>query len=206
MINYTTRLYANNQELDLFQDEIVKISNNVTGLFDVDKLPSDFTREITIPGTKKNNAFFEHYYDIDVTAPFLFTQDQKVECYLDISGYILVNGYIQLNKVNVVKNQIQSYSITLYGSVSNLSRDLRTTLLTELQDLSIYNHTSSQDNIADSWDGNLFSGDIVYPLIDYGRGISYQQSLPITQYGVDNPAGLLNIKDFKPAIRTKVSM
>ena len=203
MINYTTRLYADGQELDLFQDEVVKISNNVTGLFDVDKLPSDFTRQINIPGTKINNAFFEHYYDIDISAPFLFTQGEKVECYLDISGYILVNGYIQLNKVNVISNQIQSYDITLYGSVSNLSKDLRTTFLTDLSDLDIYNHTSSIDNIVDSWDGNLFSGDIVYPLIDYGRGISYQQALPTSQYGIDNPAGLLNIKDFKPAIRTK---
>lgn len=203
MINYTTRLYANNQELDLFQDEVVQISNNVTGLFDIDKLPSDFSREINIPGTKTNNAFFEHFYDIDITAPFLFTQDQKVECYLDISGYILVNGYLQLNKVNVVKNQIQSYDISLYGSVSNLSRDLRTTLLTDLGDLSIYNHTSSLANIANSWDGNLFSGDIVYPLIDYGRGYSYQQALPPNAYGIDTENGLLNIKDFKPAIRTK---
>ena len=203
MVNYITTLYAQGKQLDLFDDEIIKVSNNVTGLFDIDKLPSDFTRAINIPGTKNNNAFFQHYYDIDVEAPFLFTQDEKVECYLELGGFLLVQGYLQLNKVNVVNHRVVSYDITMYGSVSNISRDLRTTLLTELEDLSIYNHTSSLDNIADSWDGNLFSGDVVYPLIDYGRGIAYQQALPISEYGIDTPGGLLNIKDFKPAIRTK---
>ena len=46
------------QQLDLFADEDIKLSNNVTGIFDIGVLPSDFTRQITIPGTKVNNAFF----------------------------------------------------------------------------------------------------------------------------------------------------
>lgn len=203
MINYTTRLYANNQELDLFQDEVIQVSNNVTGLFDVDKLPGDFTRQITIPGSKTNNAFFEHYYKIDVTAPFLFTQDEKVECYLDISGYILVQGYLQLNKVTVKNNQIVSYDITLYGSISNFSRDLRANTLNDISGLSVYNHTSSYDNISASWNGNLFSGDIVYPLIDYGKGLEYSAATPEDGFGIDDQEAGLFVKDFKPAIRVK---
>lgn len=203
MTNYYTKLYAKNQQLDLFDDEIIKISNNSTGLFDIDKLPSDFTRQLTLPGTKKNNAFFFHYYNIDVDNPFLFAQDEKVDCYLDISGYLLVQGYLQLNDVITENNRVVSYSVTLLGSVSNLSRDLRTTNLTDLDSLSVYNHTSSLDNISDSWDGNLFSGDIVYPMVDYGKAIAYQASLTPGQFGIDTPEGLMNIKDFKPAIRTK---
>ena len=59
-------------QLDVFEDEDLKVSNNVTGLFDIAQLPSDFTRQITIPGTLKNNAFFEHVYDISIDNPFLF--------------------------------------------------------------------------------------------------------------------------------------
>jgi len=58
MNNYITELWANGKRLDLFDDEPILVSHNVTRLFDIDKLPSDFTREITIPGTKVNNAFF----------------------------------------------------------------------------------------------------------------------------------------------------
>ena len=59
-------------QLDLFKDEDIKLSNNVTGIFDIGVLPSDFTRQLTVPGTKKNNAFFEHVYDISIQNPFLF--------------------------------------------------------------------------------------------------------------------------------------
>ena len=37
------------QQLDTFADEEILVSNNVTGLFDLGVLPSDFTRQITIP-------------------------------------------------------------------------------------------------------------------------------------------------------------
>ena len=46
------------EQLDLFQDEEIKLSDNVTGLFDLGVLPADFTRQINLPGSKKNNKFF----------------------------------------------------------------------------------------------------------------------------------------------------
>jgi len=57
---FAFKLVANGVQLDLFADEEIFLSDNVTGLFDVGVLPADFTRQITVPGTKKNNAFFEH--------------------------------------------------------------------------------------------------------------------------------------------------
>lgn len=203
MTNYQFSVWANGVELDLFQDEEVLVSNNTTGLFDIDKLPSDFTRDISIPGSKRNNAFFQHAYNIDVDFPFLFQEGQKVECYIDISGYLLTQGYLQLNKINLIDNRVESYDISLFGSISNFSRDLRNNHLTDLTSLSAYNHTASYQNIANSWDGNLFSGDIVYPLVDYGKGFFYQSAAEPGQYGIDNFNNSLDVKDFKPAIRVK---
>lgn len=203
MTNYFFRIIANDVELDTFQDEQVTVSNNSTGLFDIDKLPSDFTRTVTIPGSKKNNAFFEHNYDIDIDAPFLFQESQKVECYIDISGYLLVQGYLQLNAINVVNNKVESYDISLFGSLSNFSRDLQTNFLTDISGLADYNHTASYDAITGSWGGHLFNGDIVYPLADYGKGFFYQASAQPGQYGIDTSEGGLTTQDFKPAIRVK---
>lgn len=203
MTNYQFSVYANGIELDLFGDEVVSVSNNVTGLFDIDTLPSDFTRDITIPGSRINNAFFQHAYDIDVDYPFLFQETAKVECYIDISGYLLTQGYLQLNKINMIDNRVESYDISLFGSISNFSRDLRNNFLTDLTGLSVYNHTSTYQNIVNSWDGNLFSGDIIYPLVDYGAGYFYQSAAEPGQYGIDNFQGGLNVKDFKPAVRVK---
>jgi len=203
MTNYFFRVIANDIELDTFQDEEVTVSNNSTGLFDIDKLPSDFTRELTLPGSTKNNAFFQHAYDIDIDTPFLFQESQKVECYIDISGYLLVQGYLQLNSINVVNNKVESYDVSLFGSLSNFSRDLSQNFLTDIGGLDAYNHTASYDNITDSWDYNLFSGDIVYPLVDYGKGFFYQSSAQPGQYGIDTRNGAVTVQDFKPSIRVK---
>ena len=189
-------------QLDVFQDEDLKVSNNVTGLFDIAQLPSDFTRQVTIPGTPRNNAFFEHVYDISIDNPFLFATNIKVPCYIDFNSVYLINGYLQLNKVNVYQNKaIDSYEITIFGTLSSFGRDLNNNYLTNLSSLSKFNHTASYDNIIASWDKNLFSGSIVYPLAEYGQRLKYNYGSG--QYGIDDKYGALCVQDFKPAIRLK---
>ena len=200
---FTFRLIANGTQLDIFDDEDIKLSNNVTGLFDIGVLPATFTRQISVPGTKVNNAFFEHVYDISVDNPFLFATNIKVPAYIDFDSVYLIDGYIQLNKVNVIANKfIESYEITLYGTLSSFARDTNRLYLTDLSSLSIYNHTSSLDNISASWSGNLFSGDIVYPLADYGSGYTFTQG-NLNLFGMDDQDGALCVQNFKPAIRVK---
>lgn len=200
---FTFRLIADGTQLDVFQDEDLKLSNNVTGLFDVGVLPADFTRQITIPGTKVNNAFFEHVYDISIQNPFLFATNVKVPCYVDFDSIYLINGYLQLNKVNIRANKfIESYEITIYGSLSSFARDINRNFLTDLSSLAVYNHTSSYNNITASWTGNLFNGDIVYPLADYGSGYQFTQG-EYELFGMDDQNGALSVQNFKPAIRIK---
>jgi hypothetical protein len=200
---FTFRLIADGTQLDIFQDEDILISNNVTGLFDIGVLPAEFTRQITIPGTKVNNAFFEHVYDISIDNPFLFATNIKVPAYIDFDSVYLIQGYIQLNKVNLLANKfIESYEITLYGSLSSFARDINRNYLTDLSSLSQYNHTSSYNNITASWGGNLFGGDIVYPLADYGSGYQFTSG-QLDLFGIDDQDGALTVQNFKPAIRVK---
>lgn len=192
-------------QLDLFKDEDIKLSNNVTGLFDIGVLPADFTRQITLPGSKVNNAFFEHVYDISIINPFLFATNIKVPCYFDFGGFYLSNGYLQLNKVNVLANKfIESYEVTIYGALSSFGREINRAYLTDLTSLAQYNHTSSYDNIKLSWESGstgLFNHDIVYPWADYGQGWQYTSGDDF--FGVDDNYGGLSVMDYKPAIRVK---
>jgi hypothetical protein len=202
---FTFRMMAGDPatQLDLFQDEDYILSNNVTGLFDIGLLPSDFTRQITLPGTKVNNAFFEHCYDISIQSPFLFATNQKVPAYFEFDSVYLSNGYLQLNRVNVIANKfIDSYEVTIYGTLSSFGRDINRLYLTDLTTLEKYNHTSSLSNITASWSGSLFNGDIVYPLADYGSGYQYTSG-QFNQFGIDDPDGALTVQNFKPAIRVK---
>ena len=200
---FTFRLVANGTQLDIFDDEDIKLSNNVTGLFDIGQLPSEFTRQITLPGTKVNNAFFEHVYDISIDSPFLFNTNIKVPAYFDFDSIYLSNGYIQLNKVNVLENKfVDSYDVTMFGTLSSFGRDINRNFLTDLTSLSSYNHTSSYNNITASWSGSLFNGDIVYPLADYGSGYQFTQG-ELNLFGLDDQDGALCVQNFKPAIRIK---
>jgi hypothetical protein len=200
---FSFKLVANGTELDLFADEDILVSDNVTGLFDIGVLPSDFTRQITVPGTKVNNAFFEHVYDISVINPYLFATNVKVPCYLDFDGIYLSNGYLQLNKVNILANKfIESYEVTIYGGLSSFARDINRNYLTDLSTLTKYNHTASYNAISQSWSGSLFNGDIVYPLADYGSGYEFTQG-SLQTFGMNTFNGALTVQNFKPAIRVK---
>jgi hypothetical protein len=200
---FVFKLIANGTQLDLFNDEDIKLSNNVTGLFDIGVLPADFTRQLTLPGTKVNNAFFEHVYDISIDSPFLFATNIKVPAYFDFGGIYLSQGYLQLNKVKVIANKfIDSYEVTIFGSLSSFGRDINRAYLTDLTSLSQYNHTSSYNNISASWNNNLFNGDIVYPLADYGSGYQFTQG-QYELFGMDDVNGALTVQNFKPSIRVK---
>ena len=199
---YRYQLVAgDNVLLDTFADESIKISNNITELFDIGAVPGTFTRTITLPGTKTNNAFFEEYYDISVYDPDTFNANQKVAAYLDFGAIYLVNGYLQLTKVNVYENKfVDSYEVNIFGAISNFSVETNRLYLTDLDNLSVYNHTSSYDAITGSWEGNLFNGDIVYPMADYGKRIQFSTQDFV---GIDDNEDALTVADYKPAMRLK---
>ena len=197
------KLVANGEILDLFDDEDILLSDNITGLFDIGTLPVDFSRTIILPATKKNNAFFEHVYDISIDSPYLFATNVKVNAYLDFDGIYLVSGYIQLNKVNLKGDLgVLSYEVSLFGLVSSFARDMNKNYLNDLTTLAQYNHTSSYNAITSSWSGSLFNGDIVYPLADYGSGYRFAQG-SLQTFGINDVDGALTVQNFKPAIRLK---
>jgi hypothetical protein len=200
---FVFKLVANDTILDLFADEDIKLSDNVTGLFDLGVLPTDFTRQIQLPGTKKNNAFFEHVYDISVFSPDTFATNIKVPAYLDFDGLYLAQGYLQLNKVNVFANKfIDSYEVTIFGALSSFGITVNKNYLTDLTPLNTYNHTASIAAVTSSWSGSLFNGDIIYPLADYGSALQFTSG-QYELFGMDDYQGALSTIDFKPAIRMK---
>lgn len=195
--------YTDRTQLDLYSDEQILVSNNITDLFDIGSVPGTFTKNILLPGTKKNNQFFEQFYDISVEEPDLFSTNQKVEAYIDFDGVYLANGYIQLLKVNVFENKfVDSYEVILFGIVSNFSVDANRHFLTDLSNLAVYNHTASLAIVSSSWQGNLYSGSIRYALTDSGTDIYY--TIEQDTLGIDEIEGALSLQQFKPAIKAKL--
>jgi len=198
--SFRAKLVSGNVFLDMFKEEDVKVSNNITQLFDLGAVPSNFAQNFTLPATYKNNLFFENAYDISIDFPENFNTNQKVDAYLDFDGIYVVSGYIQLLKINIKDKYIDSYEISLFGQVSKFNRDINLKFLTDLDELSVYNHTASIGNITASWSNELFSGSIVYPIADYGKRITYNPSLLTS---INNISGGFFVQDFKPAIKVK---
>lgn len=193
--------YSGSVILDTFKDEDFLLSNNLTEITEVDQIPYSLSRTFQLPGTPKNNSFFQHAYDISIDEPYLFSTNVKVPCYVDIDGIVVVDGYLQLNKVVLIDQEIVDFwEVTIFGSMNKFARDLNTTFLNDL-DLSAYNHTTSLANITSSWQGNLFSGSVVYPMADYGTKLIYSPQEGYT--GIDSPDSGMTLQDWKPAIRIK---
>ena len=225
------KLIARGTELDLFQDETIYLSNNVTGLFDLGKLPSDFTRQITLPGTKKNNEFFQHVYDISIDNPYLFQTNVKVIAQFDFDGFYVSQGYLQLEKVNLRENKyVESYEVSVFGLLSSFKKDLQSITLNDLTTLNKYNHIFGWQAISSSWDGYAYQGgpyepgalppantraftssldghglggEIVYAINDSGEQLAFQSVLPDNLFGIDNENfdNHVNPQNCKPAIR-----
>ena len=122
----------------------------------------------------------------------------------DFDGISISNGYLQLNQVNVYANKfVESYEISIYGGLSSFGRDVNRFYLTDLtSSLAQYNHTASYENISATWGGNLFNGDIVYPLADYGTGYRFESNNN-QSFGMNDQDGALTVQNFKPAIRAR---
>jgi hypothetical protein len=188
--------------MDTYKDEDLLLSNNLTEITEVDQIPYSLTRTFQLPGTNKNNAFFQHAYDISIDEPYLFASNAKVPCYVDFGSLVVVDGYLQLNKIVMIDQEIVDYyEVTVFGTLNKFAKDLNTTYLTDLTSLSQFNHTSSIQSITSSWEGGLFSGSIVYPMADYGTRLTYSPEEGWA--GLDSSIGGMTIQDWKPAIRMK---
>ena len=200
VVNYIP--YSGSIIMDTYKDEDLLLSNNLTEITEVDQIPYSLTRTFQLPGSNKNNAFFQHAYDISIDEPYLFASNAKVPCYVDFGGLVVVDGYLQLNKIVMVDQEIVDYyEVTVFGTLNRFAKDLNTTYLNDLTSLSRFNHTSSIQSITSSWAGDLFSGSIVYPMADYGTRLTYSPEEGWA--GLDSAIGGMTIQDWKPAIRVK---
>lgn len=116
--------------LDLYSDIPIKINKSFSEIQDISKRNSDYTIGLSIPGSKKNNRFFENFFNVDaVSLYFNATKRQQVDVLL--GDQPLFRGYMKLNKVSVLNSKIE-YDITLYSIVADLFGNIGNNLLRDL--------------------------------------------------------------------------
>ena len=104
--------------LDTYSSIPIKINKSFAELQDISKRNSDYSIELQLPGSKKNNRFFESFFNVDVISLY-FNPNNRVRCDVLINDESYFTGYLKLNKISVLDSKVE-YNVTLFSSVGDL--------------------------------------------------------------------------------------
>ena len=155
-------LFINGELLDQYADESVDIVSSVLDVSDITKNTGDYSKSFTVPASKNNNRLFKHWYNASIDNGF--DARSKVEGSIDIDGVPFKLGKWRLNKCNIVKGRLESYTINFFGNLPNISDTIGEDMLSDLA-FPTLDHDWTSDNVIDGLEGNLLDGDIVYTLM-----------------------------------------
>lgn len=201
------------QHLDMYNDLSVNVIIQQTDITDITARKSPYSKVFQLPGTKKNNDFFGHFYEVNGIS---FDPIIKRSCVVQYNGTDIFKGYLRLNKVTKVNDQIE-YDVYILSEISDFSSLIGNITLKDLSwdDL---NHIQDYTSVRLSWyadgtdDNGLYGGKVLYPMVHWGY--EYQgttgTTTPFTfQLGTTGDTSLdysgnsIAPTYFKPSIRIK---
>jgi hypothetical protein len=154
--------------LDLFESIPVPISFSISDIKDPTKRKQSFSKQVDLPDTMNNNAFFQGVFSMTSTENSVnFDATAKAPIRLFKRGVQVLDGVMKLNEVTAV-NGIVKYNVTILSDNADIFQLLTQVSLNEL-DWSDYNHTLTRTNIKNSWLSTAGTG-YYYPLIERGLG------------------------------------
>ena len=189
-------------DLDVYneQDFLLDISAIESG--DVGKVFGISSQTFALPPTKTNDEYFGNLYDLGASGEVSFIKTQP--CQVINDGQAIFSGRLYLE--NVVTNQHGDtiYNVVVTNETVDFKFAIESLTFGDL-DWSDYNHNLTYANVSSSWGNNLFGGDVVYPLVDYGNQSKDVQSSLLESGGnpntFTNASTPMRLDQFKPAVR-----
>jgi hypothetical protein len=159
------QIYIEGQRLELFDDETIQVTSSVQNVQDIAKVFTDFSQSFTVPASERNNIIFQHFYEnaVDTTLDYQVRRSATIE--IDLIPFR--TGKIQLEKSNLKKGRVQSYTVTFYGDVRTLQDYFGEDKLNTL-DMSPYSHLYTGAEVQTRITSSS-SYDVRYPLISSDR-------------------------------------
>lgn len=157
------------RELDLFEELSINVIIQETDITDFESRRSPYSKTFQIPGTKNNNDFFQHFYEVNSTG---FNPLIRRQCVVQYKGTDIFKGFLRLNSVNKISDRIE-YEVYILSELTDFSSLVANNSLREL-DWNDLNHIQNYDSVKLSWyaDGSdnqgLFGGKVLYPLAHWG--------------------------------------
>ena len=206
------QLYIEGQEVELFKDESIVLTQSIQDIRDISKIFTDFTRTFNVPASKRNNKIFKHFYNFNIVG---FDARKKKEATLELNYKPFKQGKIKLEGVQLKNNEPYTYKLTFYGNTANIKDILGEDKLSGLVNLKYLNFDYTDANIktylADGKNVELFDETledaIIFPLITSKSRLIYDDTLENTSTIKNiNPlasAGNIGVplNELKPALR-----
>ena len=217
-----TNLTGSTIYLDLYNDLSINLNLSFAEIQDVTSRNSGYSQTFRVPGTKKNNGFFNYMFNVNADN-LTFDIQKSVECSINYKGTTVLDGVLRLLKI-IITNDLVEYEVNIQDEVGVFINDISNKLLTDISYVDL-DHTYNATNVKLSWDavytgttttGGLKNGQMLYPFthIGYlydtaGKVISSGSTAsPILEL-FGTPGSISNVNTpmrttgFKPAIQIK---
>lgn len=164
-----TKLYIGRYKVELAEDMPILYSYTVTDYSNPTVVKNGHSKTVTIQGTPNNNKIFGHYWNVQRTvvdyggnAGIYFNASKKAPFKVFVGGEVYESGYVRLEKVNTINNDI-TYDITLYSGLGDFFHNLSTNAADggklRLCDLNYYtggsdelDFTINKDTVYEAWE------------------------------------------------------
>ncbi len=187
--------------VDLFQDEVVQLTRQVKDVSDLSQARTDFTQQFTIPSSPTNDEIFSNYFEENIVLGN-WNAYLKLDATIYVHGLPTFVGCVELSGVKYANGLARQYDIIFYGQAKNAMALFGEDSMIDV-DWTDLNHEVTAANITSSWQQNLLSGDVMYPIIDWHVGYTYSQGFQIVNNIGRNDVGGVQINDLRPLIRIK---
>ena len=163
-------VYPNQISLDLEANAVsIALQYSIDDVRNIDKKNTNYSKTITLPGTKKNNLAFGGLFDVNSTFD-QFNPNLKTTARIVVDSSPVLEGYLQLKSVKKLNNaDLQgnkiSYEVIVFDDSVDFMQSIGDKLVSQL-DFSDKNHTYNQTNIEDAWSNNTYADVYQYPLMD----------------------------------------
>jgi len=171
------RVTYNNVVTDLDVDGDVPLRLDISQVDnqDIGEVYGVSSQNFNLPGTSKNNKFFNHgYLQSAIEVPGLYT---SIPCSVIRNGETLLQGTLQVNDIVTSEDGFVTYDVTVNNTTIEFNQALKDKFLYEAN-WTPYNHTLNGVNVFKSWNPRSGSsnslataggtGSVYYPYIDFG--------------------------------------
>lgn len=174
------QLYINDQRVDLFDDEVISLTQTIKNIRDVSRVFTDFSRSFTLPASKSNNKIFQHYENFFIVG---FDSRTKISARIEIDDVPFREGKIRLDGVELNKNRPYAYKVTFFGNTVTLKDLFGEEKLSALTTLDSLSQPYTSTLVKASLQLDPTTNDLVAPLITHTQRLFYDSSSTTAQTG-----------------------